>query len=215
MAEQERLAAPVERRRQQREVMLGAIRAAAGAVLEEDGIAGLNMHKVAQRVNMRVQSLYNYVSSRAALYDAVVQDGAMLLLEHDRHIWKTTPPTWERIETWLQARVRFAREHRALYELITGGPVREFMPSDDTVRLTLLIGETAVLAVQELVDAGVASPPVSSRRAINLLLAASHGIVAETLGKEHLPDDPDRFTILITDFTDTFRLAWSAERSAS
>ena len=210
-----RLAAPAERRRQRHEVVLTAIRSAAAATLEEEGVTALNMHTVAQRVNMRVQSLYNYFPSKASLYDAVLKDGAALLLEQDRQVWMSTPPTWQRIEIWLQTRVKFAREHHALYRLITESSVPDFKPSDDAVRATRLIGETAVAAVQELIDAGIAAPPLSSRRAINVLLAASHGVVGETLGKEHLFDDANRFTNLITDFTDTFRLAWSAERSAS
>ena len=50
---------------------------------------------------------------------------------------------------------------------------------------------------------------------MNVLLAASRGIVAETRGKEGMLNDPDRFADLIPDVLDALRVAWSHERSST
>jgi AcrR family transcriptional regulator len=207
-----RMSSPAERRRQNREAMLQAIREVSIELMREHGVAGLSLHDVAHGVNLRVQSLYKYFPSKAALYDALFRDAASLLAENDRQVWESTPPTWERIEVWLQSRLDFARRHGPLYQLLTGAEVPGFSPSPGSLDEAAAIGEQGARAINELLHAGLIVPGISARRAMNLLLAVSRGIVAETLGKGRLVDDPDRFADLIPDTLAALRVAWSQER---
>ena len=52
---------------------LREIEQAAIEVMAEDGVAALSLTKVAQRVGVKQPSLYQYVTSRVDLYDALFQ----------------------------------------------------------------------------------------------------------------------------------------------
>ncbi|GAC1518651.1 MAG: hypothetical protein NVS2B16_24180 [Chloroflexota bacterium] len=151
--------------------------------------------------------------SKSALYDALFLKGARLLRESDRAVWQSTELSWERIERWMQSRLDFAREHGPLYSLVTGAEVPGFTPSTESVREAAAIGEAGACAVEELIGADIIAPHLSARRVMNVLLAASRGIVAETLGKEPMFDDPGRFSQLLADSLETFRIAWTTKRS--
>jgi AcrR family transcriptional regulator len=183
--------------------------------MREQGVAGLSLHEVARRVSLRVQSLYKYFPSKAALYDALFREAAQLLAEHDRQVWESTPPTWERLDVWLRSRLAFAQRHRPLYDLLTGAEVPGFSPSPQSLAAAREIGDMGTRAIDDLVNAGIITSGIPGRRAMNVLLAVSRGIVAETLGKEGMVDDPDRFADLIPDVLDALRVAWSQQRSST
>lgn len=214
MSERERVAVltPSERRQRNRQAMVAAILDAAIEHMREVGVAGLSLHEVGRRMGMRAQSLYKYFPSKSALYDALYRRGAQQLLENDRQVWTSTPPTWERVHCWFNARLAFAREQGPLYELTIGTPTPDFAPSAEAIREAAAIGEEGTCALAELVAARVMSPQVSPRQAMNMLLAASRGIVAETLGKQQLIADSERFRDLIPQFAEAFRAVWSAEQ---
>jgi AcrR family transcriptional regulator len=215
MAQPVRMLSPGERRRQSREAMLDAIREVSIEIMREGGVAGLSLHEVARRVSLRVQSLYKYFPSKSALYDDLFGAAARLLAEHDRQVWERTPPTWERVEVWLRSRLDFAQQHGPLYDLLTGAGVPGFSPSPQSLAAATEIGAMGTRAVEELTSAGVITSGIPARRAMNVLLAVSRGIVAETLGKESMLEDPDRFADLIPDVLDALRLAWTDERSTT
>lgn len=170
---------------------------------------------VPRRVSLRVQSLYKYFPSEAALYDALFQEAAQLLTMNDRQVWDCTPPTWERVDAWLRSRLDFAQRHGPLYDLLTGATVPGFSPSPGSLAAAREIGEMGTRAIDDLVNDSVITSGMSARRAMNVLLAASRGIVAETRGKEDMLDDPDRFADLVPDVLDALRVAWSHERSSA
>ncbi|HZU12287.1 MAG TPA: TetR/AcrR family transcriptional regulator [Chloroflexota bacterium] len=215
MAQPVRMLTPPERRRQNREAMLDAIREVSIEIMREQGVAGLSLHEVARRVSLRVQSLYKYFPSKAALYDALFRQAARLLAENDRQVWEGTAPTWERVDTWLRSRLDFAQRHAPLYDLLTGAAVPGFSPSPESLAAAREIGEMGTRAIGDLVQAGIITSGIPPRRAMNVLLVTGRGIVAETLGKERMLDDPDRFADLIPDVLDALRVAWSHERSDS
>jgi AcrR family transcriptional regulator len=67
-----------------------AIVAAAIAVLDESGMAGLSMRKVAERLDTGAASLYAYVSGKEELLELVFDEliGAVPLPEPDPEIWR-------------------------------------------------------------------------------------------------------------------------------
>lgn len=215
MAQPVRIPSPGERRRQSREAMLDAIRDMSIEIMGEQGVAGLSLHEVARRVNLRVQSLYKYFPSKAALYDALFREAAELLAQHDLQVWESRPPTWELVDAWLRSRLDFAQRNGPLYNLVTGAEVPGFSPSRESLAAAREIGEMGTRAIEDLVNAGVITSGIPGRRAMNVLLAVSRGIVAETLGKEGMVDDPDRFADLVPDVLHALRVAWSQERSST
>lgn len=90
-----------------------------------------------------------------------------------------------------------------------------FTPSPQSLDAAREIGQMGTRAMDDLVNAGIITSGIPALRAMNVLLAVSRGIVAETLGKEGRVDDPDRFADLIPDVLDALRVAWSHERSTT
>ena len=50
-------------------------------MVRADGLAGLSMRTLGERVGMRAQSLYSYFGSKADIYDALFRDGNEQFLE--------------------------------------------------------------------------------------------------------------------------------------
>ena len=198
-----------ERRRRNRAAMIAAILETAIAIMREAGVAEVSLHEIGRRVGMRAQSLYKYFPSKAALFDALFAEGAGRLLESDRRVWDDTPPDWGRLEAWLVSRLAFAREEGPLYELTTSPSAFGFEWSPESRAIAEAIGKAGAAAIQELVDEGVIGSQISPRRAMNLLLAASRGIVGETRAKEKFFTDPRRLPDLIPDFVSACRSGWS------
>lgn len=60
------------------------ILAAAWDIAAEQGLSGVSLHEVARTVGLRQPSLYAYIDSKSALYDAMFAQAARRLLEHAR-----------------------------------------------------------------------------------------------------------------------------------
>ena len=60
------------------------ILAAAWDIAAEQGLSGVSLHEVARTVGLRQPSLYAYIESKSALYDAMFAQAARRLLEHAR-----------------------------------------------------------------------------------------------------------------------------------
>jgi AcrR family transcriptional regulator len=58
-----------------REAKIATIVEAAWTLSNEEGVAALSLHGLARKVGMRQPSLYEYFSSKNALYDAMFADG--------------------------------------------------------------------------------------------------------------------------------------------
>jgi AcrR family transcriptional regulator len=58
------------------------ILAAAWDIAAEQGLSGVSLHEVARTVGLRQPSLYAYIESKSALYDAMFAQAARRLLEH-------------------------------------------------------------------------------------------------------------------------------------
>ena len=68
--------APADRRARRREATRAEILDAAWDLVREHGLAALSLRDLAARVGMRAPSLYQYFSSKHAIYDAMFGQGA-------------------------------------------------------------------------------------------------------------------------------------------
>jgi AcrR family transcriptional regulator len=205
-----------ERRRRYRQETVDAILEAARAVMQEQGVAALNLNEVARRLGVSGQALAKYFPNKAALYDALFLLGHRLFREAEEAVWRTSAPDWERIRRWFVVRLTLACEHPDLYSLIWGDAVPGFTssPEDREEIQAMLAG--ARRGIGEVIEAGAIDASLPPERVVDILMAVRHGIIGEHLAKRNfLPLGSDRFSGLIPDVLTVFEQAWAPERQRS
>src|SRR5258708_29886746 len=126
-----------ERRGRYRQETVDAILAAARVVMQEQGVAALNLNEVARRLGVSGQALAKYFPNKATLYNALFLLGQRLFREAEEELWRTSAPDWERIRRWFEIRLALACEHPDLYSLIWGDAVPGFTSSPEEIRAML------------------------------------------------------------------------------
>jgi AcrR family transcriptional regulator len=199
-----------ERRQRYRQEMVDAILQAARAVMQEQGVAALNLNEVARRLGVSGQALAKYFPNKAALYDALFLMGHRLFREADEEIWQRTAPDWDRVQQWFEVRLTLASAHPDLYALIWGGSIPGFTPSEacqEDIR-AMLAGVRQ--GIGEVIEAGAIQAGLPVERVVDILMSVRHGIIAEYLAKRDLlPPESDRFRGLIPDVLAVFQQAWA------
>lgn len=205
---------PAERRQRNRQEMIQAILEAARAVMREDGVAALNLHEVARRVQLRTPSLYTYFPGKMALYDALYQLGLRLYTERSQQLDQHPASYWERYRAALVNYMAFAQEYPELYQLVFEHPVPGFVPSEQSQEVgRMLLARTDDILRRAIASGAIASTiPLSQAR--DLTLAMQHGLAAL-----HLANDPDlpigsgRFGSLIDAVIELFQRAWDGRKA--
>jgi AcrR family transcriptional regulator len=207
---------PQERRERNREEMSSAILEAAREIMHEEGAGGLNLNKLAKRVNMTTPALYTYFPGKFAIYDGLYRQGIHTLGERETSIWHNIPLGWERLRAWFRDRLDFAIEHRDLYHLMFSNPVPGFVPSEESAAAARRQLALTTRGLEEIFEAGVVQPNIPIDRAVDLLLSMRHGIVAEVVGKANVvSDDSGRFEHLVDDAITMLKLAWAPDSADS
>jgi AcrR family transcriptional regulator len=104
--------------------------AAARAVIDEEGAAGLTLGEVARRVGMRTPSLYGYFANRADLCDELFRRGwgdfgaAIAHLVPDEHT-----DLHELLTEAMDVSVGWALDHAAYAQLMFWRPIAHWQPS--------------------------------------------------------------------------------------
>lgn len=125
-----------------------AIVQAAEEIIEAQGPDALNMRAVAERIDYSASNLYEYFSSKDELLATVIQEALTRLTMHVRHISMNLSPR-ERLLSYGQAYLEFARQHPQLYLLIFGrkGVHQHLTHAEET--------PSAYHLLQEIVEEGV------------------------------------------------------------
>lgn len=126
--------APILDRRQRRRLeTIEEVLDVAVEIMTEQGVAGLSIGEVARRMGIRPPSLYVYFASKEAMYDALFERGARLVLEHMRAATADIDIDDRATEAiMLDAAASFVRwsvEHPAYTQLLFWRPVPGFAPS--------------------------------------------------------------------------------------
>jgi AcrR family transcriptional regulator len=199
-----------ERRAHGRQEMTDAILAAARIIMQRDGVAALNLHEIARMVGVRTPALYRYFPGKSAIYDELFRRGMRDVLELFEALYRDYPPGWERLYAWAEARLSFAHDNPDLDHLLFGRDVPGFTPSEESMAVSRTRYESAVRAMQEMIDAGVIAPGVPVERALDLFLTVTSGLASQHMANEpDLPVGQGRFGSLIPDAMRLFRAAWT------
>ena len=105
----------------------------AAEIMAEQGVAGLSVGEVARRMGIRPPSLYGYFPSKHAMYDALFERGAQMVLERARGEMETLDVAGHSLAHVLlkaaETFVGWSIENPAYTQLLFWRPVPGFSPS--------------------------------------------------------------------------------------
>jgi AcrR family transcriptional regulator len=141
---------------------------AAKTVLEQEGIAGLSMRRIAQQSGMSPMSLYRHFADKDALLNALMADGLGAWEERVRAIQATAPLQW--LERLTDEFLAFALEepHRFDAAFFLPAPKARRYPDD------FAAGRSPVIAMAVLkIDEAQADGVLGGAPALDVALALS------------------------------------------
>jgi AcrR family transcriptional regulator len=205
-----RVLTPEERRQRNHDEMTANILQAARDIIREQGVAALNLQEIARRVGMRAPSLYNYFSSKNAIYDALFSMGMRMYRERLERLLDQYGMTWEGLERIMEGYLAFALENPELYQLLFERPVPGFVPSAEGIEESVKLLDLGRRMATQALELGTINSPFSADVTMNLFIALMHGFTAQHLANEpHLPAGSGRFGSLIPVIMALLRKAWA------
>jgi AcrR family transcriptional regulator len=144
------------RSQSRREVTFGRIVDAAWRLSREQGLTGWTLRDLGAVVGMRAPSLYEYVASKHALYDALFAEGYRTLMERVDALPEEGPAR-EQLRRAAREFVAFCVEEPARTQLLFLRTIPGFEPSPDSyavaerilARLTAALAEAGVTAEED------------------------------------------------------------------
>jgi AcrR family transcriptional regulator len=134
---------PVDRRQRRHDGKKARILAEAWDLARRDGLAGISLRELADRVDLRQPSLYAYFESKLDLYDALFADGNRQLLDVVSARVPLDDPREELIE-YLELLVRLASEDPERHQLLFQRTIPGFEPSPASYALALEFFQTGI-----------------------------------------------------------------------
>ena len=131
------MAKRLTRREQVREETIEKILSIAREEMQKNGVAALSLGVIAKRLGMRTPSLYTYFDSKSDIYDVLFRRG---FLEFGRCMDERPyqdGTLQENLESAMSTYMRFAQENPDLYQLMFQRPVPGFVPSGESMAVSL------------------------------------------------------------------------------
>ena len=149
----------VDRRAVRRQDTKDEIIAAAWDLVRENGLAGLAMRDLGERVGMKAQSLYSYFDSKLEIYDAMFHEGYLALatrFDDLRHGVEDGAGASGAEVVHLAAHLffDFCTSDQVRYQLLFQRTIPDFVPSEESYTLALSVYEemTALMAAFGITD---------------------------------------------------------------
>ena len=130
------------------------ILSAAWSIADKQGLAGVSLHAVARRVGLREPSLYAYIDSKSALYDAMFAQAGRSLLAHAKS-WSYSSDPRQAVRDACLALWYFVSQNPAAGQLLFERTIPGFEPSPSSYAFAQ---EFLAFNTDLLVAAGVTSP---------------------------------------------------------
>ena len=147
--------------------------------MTQDGVAGLNLSKVAARVGLAQPSLYRYFPSKTAVYDALFARGMTAHRDLLYAVVASTPPGWAAVEAVVQATVAFAGQHPTLADLLFRRTVPGFTPSAKAYAPSLEAMQIIRQTLLGAVAIGDLVPEAVSPEGMELLVTLAAGVMSQ------------------------------------
>lgn len=152
--------------------------ATAWRLAERDGIGSLSLRALAGEVGMQPPSLYTYVSSKAAIYDAMFAEGYAALDAHLATVVLDPADPVGSLEASFRAFLEFCTASVARFQLLFNRAVPGWAPSADAYAVSVA---SYAAMVERLARLGITDPDD-----VDLLTALTAG-----LASQQLANDPD------------------------
>ena len=182
---------PLDRRQRRRLETIEEVLDVAAALMREEGVAGLSLGEVARRMGIRPPSLYVYVDSKNALYDALFERGARMIVEHLKAFQETLDDNRPLEQTLLDAAnafIRWAVEHREYTQLLFWRPVPGFAPSEQAYAPAIELVELSRQRFADLQRRGLLRSDVPLDEIQRDWTVVTSGVVSQQLANG--PDQP-------------------------
>ena len=129
------------------------ILSAAWSIAEEQGLAGVSLREVARRVGLRQPSLYAYIDSKSALYDAMFAQAGRSLLAHAKS-WSYSNDPRQAVRDGCLALWDFVIHNPAASQLLFERTIPGFEPSPSSYAFAqeFLAFNTDLLAAAGVTD---------------------------------------------------------------
>jgi AcrR family transcriptional regulator len=203
-------ATPRERRRAQtRQEILDA----ALEVMREEGVAGLNLTRVASRVGLRQPSLYQYFPSRDAVYDALFERGTQGHLRViSEAIDSAAASGWAAACAAAYANLRYIVDHPVLAQLLFNRVVPGFRPSEEAFAPSVEVKRRVVATLHTAVERGELHPAAVSERGLHLAIALLDGVANERVANQPELTSEQDLHDLLTPALDMFAAYFAPDR---
>lgn len=195
-------------RQQKYDAMVQKILETARAIMREQGVAALSMQELARRMDLRAPSLYHYFASKMEIYEALFRLGFSLYATQMDEILQDAPTWQEYVRKSFEGYLAFAKQNPDLYQLCFERPVPGFVPSEESLQVSLQFLQKAYQKVGEFKQ--TIHTDLSTQQLVDLLITMMHGITAMHMSNEPgLPPEQGRFGSLIPASLDLLDQAWS------
>jgi AcrR family transcriptional regulator len=181
-----------DRRAERHEATKAEIVEVAWDLARSEGLAGVSLRGVAQRVGMQAPSLYSYFDSKNAIYDAMYAQGFRQFIEHHRRLALTGEPLAD-LQAHMRSFVAFCTEDSARYQLLFQRTIPGFEPSPGSYAISV---EGLGIVRGRLAAMGFDDPET-----LDLLTAIGTGLT-----DQQISNDPggDRWTRLVDEAMEMF-----------
>ncbi len=169
----------VDRKTRRRLATKAEVVAAAWEIAAAEGVGGITIRDLAERVGLKAPSLYEYFPSKNAVYDAMFVDGWRTF----REVMAAAPRSADLRDVLLtvsQHLARFWVAQPARFSLLCQRPIPGFEPSPQAY------AEAA--AVLDDIATELAAHGVTDARAVDLFIAVVTGLVSQQIANDPTGD---------------------------
>jgi AcrR family transcriptional regulator len=201
--------APQTRRARNRAEMRAAILETARAVMRQDGVAALNLHKVAAGIGIKTPSLYEYFDGKMGVYDALFRLGFEQFAESMTRALETATNWHAALRAGMETYMQFALDSPELYQLCFERPVPGFVPSEESLGVSFTLLRQSTARVERFLRESNLKTGLTPAQINDLSIAMMHGLTAQHMANEpHLPLGKGRYGSLIPAAVALFQAAW-------
>lgn len=200
-----------QRRRRNRKQIIDDIVQLARDMIRADGAAALSFNAIARQLGIKPPSLYTYFDSKHAIYDELFQRGWRSFTQHMDQIPRTGTLQAQMV-AMCEAYMRFAQENPDYYQIMFQRPVPDFMPSDESMALSLASLAQFTEYLHTLLEHENLKPGIPTAEARDIILALNHGLTELHLANNpELPAGEGRYGSLIQQAVTVLLKAWSTQ----